>query len=337
MRYPVGASLEDYLKNWYIASYFGEFRNTYYHSGDDLNLKTGGDSDLGQPLYAICDGEICGTDTTSTTGFGKQIFLKFKDPLDQRKIFYAMYAHCDTVKVKVGDVVKEGNIIGTLGKSGTTVAHLHFSIKNKANGMDNVPNDKAELTEWERPIQFITDRINVISTPELEPLEMDKDIPGWFEALLGLKDYSWYDNHWTPRDMLSFIASEVARADKNDKVVKDTKDELKRLKNDVTTLQGKIENQAQEITMFLEIQKDLKEKIAKTNEIEQERDALAKANELLLSEIDDKDKIIDETKDQLASYIAGTTVRQAITILLDAIIAKRWQKASFPESGDDNG
>lgn len=153
MRYPVGlGTQQDFDKNWYIASKFGEYRTTYYHSGDDYNLKTGGDSDLGQPLHAIMDGEIVSTDTTSNTGFGKQIYLKF---IIDGKTYYAGYNHCDSIGVKSGDKVKEGQVIGTLGKSGTTSAHLHFSIKNTANGMDNVPNSLEELKQWENPTAFI--------------------------------------------------------------------------------------------------------------------------------------------------------------------------------------
>jgi murein DD-endopeptidase MepM/ murein hydrolase activator NlpD len=153
MRYPIGTGTQaDFDKYWYIASSFGEKRAGYYHSGDDYNLKTGGNTDLGQPIYAICDGEIVSTDKTSTTGFGKQIYLKF---FKEGKTYYAGYDHCDTITVNSGDMVKEGDQIGTLGKSGTTFAHLHFVIKNKANGMDNVPNDLEELKEWENPTGFI--------------------------------------------------------------------------------------------------------------------------------------------------------------------------------------
>ena len=153
MRYPIGkGTQDDFDKYWYIASSFGENRGSYYHSGDDYNLKTGGDSDLGQPLYAICDGEITGTDTTSTTGFGKQIYLKFQ--IDGKN-YWAGYDHCQMVAVDPGQKVKEGQVVGYLGKTGTNYAHLHFVIKNKANGMDNVPNTVEELKEWENPTEFI--------------------------------------------------------------------------------------------------------------------------------------------------------------------------------------
>jgi len=156
MLYPVGdGTRETFLRDWYIplpGGKFGYWRGSYYHSGDDLNKKTGGNTDLGEKLLAVADGEIVGIDTKSTTGFGKQIFLKF---VINGRTYYAMYAHCQDIYVKTGDKVKAGQVIGTLGNSGTKFAHLHFSIKNTANGMDNVPNTKEELKQWESPIDFI--------------------------------------------------------------------------------------------------------------------------------------------------------------------------------------
>ncbi len=184
MRYPVGNGTQaDFDKHWYIASFFGEYRGNYYHSGDDYNLRTGGNTDLGQALRAISDGEILGIDNTSITGFGKQIYLKFKV---DGKDYFAGYNHCDSIAVKSGDKVKEGDLLGTLGKSGTTWAHLHFSIKNNANGMDNVPNTKEELAQWENPTLFIKKYLN-----ESEDNNMIEVPSADFEKLV--KNSSEYD------------------------------------------------------------------------------------------------------------------------------------------------
>jgi len=191
MRYPVGkGTQDDFSKYWYIASFFGEKRIGYYHSGDDYNLKTGGNTDHGQPLYAIADGVISGVDSVSTKGFGKQIFLKFQDPLDKRKVFYAHYAHCDSIDVVAGQEVEEEELLGRLGRTGTTFSHLHFSIKNKANGMDNVPKTKEELKEWENPTTFIKERLSSQSDNCA-----NKDIP--FDDVEGHRHtWGWYVSEW---------------------------------------------------------------------------------------------------------------------------------------------
>lgn len=153
MIFPVGdGTKETFEKYWYIASRFGENRGSYYHSGDDYNLKTGGETDFGKPVLAVADGEITGIDNSSTTGFGKQIYLRF---VINGKTYWAGYDHLNMINVYVGQMVKKGYIIGHIGKSGTKSSHLHFVIKNKANGMDNVPNTLEELKEWEDPTEFI--------------------------------------------------------------------------------------------------------------------------------------------------------------------------------------
>lgn len=54
MRYPVGQSgtREEYDKLWYSAQGFGAKTSYGFHEGEDFNLKTGGDTDLGQPLFS---------------------------------------------------------------------------------------------------------------------------------------------------------------------------------------------------------------------------------------------------------------------------------------------
>lgn len=185
---PVGSSWEDFYKKWYIASFFGENRGSYIHSGDDLNLKTGGDSDLGENLYACSDGEITGVDLVSATGFGKQIFLKFE--LND-KSYWAMYAHCQEVLVRAGDKVKPGKVVGKLGKSGTSYAHLHFSIKNTPNGMDNVPNNKNELKQWENPSTILKTMQQSIasSQEEIVPNELIKNLKETLEKYKDLLDF----------------------------------------------------------------------------------------------------------------------------------------------------
>lgn len=52
--------------------------------------------------------------------------------------FSAVYAHLKpgSVRVKVGDKVRAGDVIGLLGNSGTSLApHLHFHIMNGPNAI----------------------------------------------------------------------------------------------------------------------------------------------------------------------------------------------------------
>jgi len=165
MRYPVNN-----WDNWYIAQGFGVQTSYGYHEGDDINLKSGGDSDLGQPLLAIADGQITSIHSHITKPtFGIHLHLKINTPFGER---WAHYAHCNKVYVEEGSMVIEGQPIAEVGKTGTDVAHCHFAIKKQPTGIDGIAKTKEDLLKWENPIKFIEDCIAVINEgDEIESLK----------------------------------------------------------------------------------------------------------------------------------------------------------------------
>ena len=161
MRFPTGAtgSIAEFDRDWYNAMKFGEPQIYGFHDGNDINLRTGGDSDLGQEVKAIANGTITYFHLAShpTYGFGRHLVEKIVGAWGTRWIHYAHLQDVDFHK----DLheVSEGEIIGRIGKSGTTVAHLHFAIYKVdpiGFGIDNVPNNLTELNQnWEDPQAFI--------------------------------------------------------------------------------------------------------------------------------------------------------------------------------------
>lgn len=157
--YPVGKTKEEVDSKWYLADKFNSDRGTYFHSGVDWNLNTGGDSDLGQPLYAVGDGKIVYYHNSShpNSGYGRHMVLMCETPFG---IKWFHYAHCQEIITDVKEV-KAGDIIGKLGKSGTKYAHLHFSVfhkdpKDHPKGIDLVDTDAALLDEYlEDPIKLL--------------------------------------------------------------------------------------------------------------------------------------------------------------------------------------
>ena len=162
MKYPC----HEFKEKWYNAQGFGVKTDYGYHDGCDLNLKTGGDTDLGQELLAVADGEITSIcNHTKIPSFGKHFHLKVETPLGIR---YFHYAHCKDILVSEGTKVKEGQLIAHLGKTGTTVAHLHFACKNQPTGVDAIAKTQEDLKKWEDPILFIENQ-NKPSVPITTP------------------------------------------------------------------------------------------------------------------------------------------------------------------------
>jgi murein DD-endopeptidase MepM/ murein hydrolase activator NlpD len=168
MKYPVN----DYKDKWYIAQGFGEKTDYGYHEGVDLNLKTGGDSDLGQSLMAIANGRVTSVhEHTTTPTFGKHIHIKFNSPFGEK---WVHYAHCQKILVPEGASVAEGQQVAELGKSGTKVAHCHFAIKNQPTGVDGIAKTQEDLAKWEDPIVFIEKCIE--EEKRLKEIETEEEI-----------------------------------------------------------------------------------------------------------------------------------------------------------------
>lgn len=164
MRFPVGNDTQDFKRNWYNAQGYGVKTSYGYHEGDDFNLKTGGDSDLGQPIFSIADGEVSSIHSHAT-GFGLHIHIYHPE----HKV-WSHYAHLKEAFVTVGQQVKEGQKIATLGKSGTQSAHLHFAIKNQPTGIDGVAKTLQDLWKWENPTTFIEQHLHTTMPDELQTI-----------------------------------------------------------------------------------------------------------------------------------------------------------------------
>jgi hypothetical protein len=95
MRYPVsaGGSKQEFDDKWYVAQGFGATTTYGFHEGVDINLKTGGDTDLGQELKSISNGRIVYYHYSShpTTGFGRHLVVKIDGAWGSR---WVHYCHC---------------------------------------------------------------------------------------------------------------------------------------------------------------------------------------------------------------------------------------------------
>lgn len=95
------------------------------HTGCDLNATTGGDTDLGNNVRAVADGVIVEAGQ-NYRGWGGIVLIHHP-----HLGVWTQYAHLQPVRVKTGDVVRMGDVIGNIGKGdrGQFLAHLHFEVR----------------------------------------------------------------------------------------------------------------------------------------------------------------------------------------------------------------
>jgi murein DD-endopeptidase MepM/ murein hydrolase activator NlpD len=104
-----------------LSSYFGYRTDPYYkvpkfHEGVDFSAPPGTE------IYATGDGVVMASDR-SKSGYGNQIVI------DHGFGYKTMYAHLQAFKVRAGERVKRGQVIGTIGSTGkSTSPHLHYEV-----------------------------------------------------------------------------------------------------------------------------------------------------------------------------------------------------------------
>jgi murein DD-endopeptidase MepM/ murein hydrolase activator NlpD len=90
-----------------------------FHPGLDIS------ADKGDPVYATADGKV--THAASAGNYGNLVIVEHGYGLETR------YGHLSTFKIKVGQQVKRGDLLGLVGSTGrTTGPHLHYEVR--ANG-----------------------------------------------------------------------------------------------------------------------------------------------------------------------------------------------------------
>ncbi len=136
---------------YYNAQPFG--RNL--HLGDDWNGKGGGDSDLGDPVYAIAHGYVTRAEDEGG-GWGKVVRVVHHFPENgSTRTVESLYAHLDTLMVSEGSWLRRGQQLGTIGNAGGRYpAHLHLEIRDSA-GMPLGGGYSHDTRGYLRPTEFI--------------------------------------------------------------------------------------------------------------------------------------------------------------------------------------
>ena len=119
---------------WYVATHFAEKYTLGIHTGEDWNGAGGGDTDLGQPVYAAANGRVrfardCGR------LWGNVVILEhFYYENHERREILSLYAHLNEIRVREGEEVRRRQIIATVGQDPEKLfkAHLHVELRRDA-------------------------------------------------------------------------------------------------------------------------------------------------------------------------------------------------------------
>jgi len=113
-----------------FAKWYGDSAgNGAYHTGADLNLnKPRFNLDRGAPVCAIASGVV--TWVARWGGVWRNIIIVEHDPLPDGSRIFSRYAHVENMIVGVGDRVRRGQQVCSVGMSGGPGGnyHLHFDI-----------------------------------------------------------------------------------------------------------------------------------------------------------------------------------------------------------------
>jgi murein DD-endopeptidase MepM/ murein hydrolase activator NlpD len=106
----------------HISMFFGQnanpFTGQYYiHKGIDISTYRQGD-----PIVATADGQVV-TVEYEQDGFGNNVIIRHKHG------FYTRYGHMLSFRVKAGQRVQQGEVIGYIGNTGlSTGPHVHYEV-----------------------------------------------------------------------------------------------------------------------------------------------------------------------------------------------------------------
>lgn len=105
-----------------VTSNYG-WRDKRMHQGIDIDLNKG------DKVFAAFDGKV--RIARRQNGFGNVVIVRHYNGLE------TVYAHLSKIKVKAGDVITSGTVVGLGGMTGhATGTHLHFEMRFKGHALN---------------------------------------------------------------------------------------------------------------------------------------------------------------------------------------------------------
>ena len=100
-----------------VTGTFGEARPSHTHTGIDYAAP------MGTPIDAAAGGRVIAAGPAG--GYGNRVIV------DHGNGITTLYAHLSNIGVKIGDTLRQGQVLGKVGMTGdATGPHLHFEVRN---------------------------------------------------------------------------------------------------------------------------------------------------------------------------------------------------------------
>ena len=188
--FPVGPRGETVWDTYKVDATLADpnYKKSYnaWHTGEDWNGRGGGDTDFGDPVYAVSHGRVVEFGYY-TPSWGNLLLLEHALP--NGVVVWSNYAHLDRILVdSVGQIIPRGAQIGTIGKGektpshpqGRWVAHLHFEIRRNSlpiNAWHPYVDDRnAVLANYYSPTPFINEHRPPLTSAQAQQLQQPQVI-----------------------------------------------------------------------------------------------------------------------------------------------------------------
>jgi murein DD-endopeptidase MepM/ murein hydrolase activator NlpD len=162
---------------WYIATHFAENYSLGIHPGEDWNGTGGGNTDLGQDVYAVANGRVVFAANCGKL-WGNVIVIEhvFYENHEKKKI-RSLYAHLHEIKIAEGKLVRRRQLIASVGQDPEKLfnAHLHLELRWDASlGPTYWPTSNNKDVSWVKehytqPTSFIKGHRKIL-VPQAEPV-----------------------------------------------------------------------------------------------------------------------------------------------------------------------
>lgn len=113
------------VSGYYVRPISGGKKSQHIHGHNGVDLA----APVGTPIVASADGKVILSRSGGYNGgYGTYVVISHANGTQ------SLYAHMAANNVSVGEVVKQGQVIGTIGMTGkTTGPHIHFEIRGARN------------------------------------------------------------------------------------------------------------------------------------------------------------------------------------------------------------